>query len=180
MAENTLQAKRYAQAAFEIALEKKELDKWQADLQRIATLTQDAEFVSVMDNPKYSFEAKSRLLANQIGQVNPLAKNLAYLLISRGIFSIIQEVYAEYQLLLDDYRGIAKAEVTTAVPLNEREKNQLIESLGAMTGKKIILSLHVDPNIIGGLVIRVAGRIIDGSTSSQLSSLKGELAGIGK
>lgn len=180
MAANTLQAKRYAQAIFEIALEKKELDKWQADLQRIAVLTQDAEFVAVMDNPKYSFEAKSKLISNQIGQINPLAKNLAFLLISRGLFSIIQEVYAEYQLLLDNFRGIEKADITTAVPLSDAEKNQLTESLRALTGKKIILSLNVDPSIIGGLVIRVGGRLIDGSTNSQLAALKGELAGMGR
>jgi F-type H+-transporting ATPase subunit delta len=179
LATKILQAKRYAQAIFEIAQERKETDKWQIDLQRAAALTGNPEFVAVMDNPRFSFEDKAKLLSRQIGDINPLVLNLAYLLITRGKFSLLSGVSSEYQQLLDSHRGIEKAEVTTAVPLDEGDKPLLTKRLEALSGKKIIMALNVDPKIIGGIIIRIGGKLIDGSTISRLAALNEELASAG-
>jgi F-type H+-transporting ATPase subunit delta len=104
-----------------------------------------------------------------------MALNLAYILTNKGIFGLIADVYAGYQRLLDNYRGIEQAEVTTAVPLDEKDRQQLAERLGAITGKKVIMTVHVDPDIIGGVVAKVGEKIIDGSTRSQLAAMKNEL-----
>jgi F-type H+-transporting ATPase subunit delta len=178
LAKRTLEAKRYAQAVFEIAKESNELDQWLQDLQRVGLLSQDAEFVSYMQSPKTSFDIKSKLLSNQVKELNPLVMNLMLLLTSKGKFGLISAIRVEYENLLNDYRGIEKAEVITAVPLEEIEKKSLVSSLEALSGKKIILSVKVDSSIIGGIVIKVGGKLIDGSTSSRLSALKGELAGL--
>jgi len=180
LAKKTIQAKRYSQAVFEIASERNELDRWQADLQRMAVLAQDNEFVSIMENPKFPFEKKSRLLESQLNGINPLAFNLAHLLISRGEFSIITDIANEYRRLLDDFRGIEEAQVITAVPLGETEKTKLANFLGSLSGKKIEMTQKVDPRIIGGIIAMVGGKIIDGSTSSQLMALKSEIAIAGR
>lgn len=179
MATNTVQSKRYAQAIFELALEKKELEKWQADLKRIWTLAQNADFITVMDNPKYSFENKSKLLSGQIKDLSPLVLKFAYLLTSQGRFGLISDIYAEFQKLVDDFKGIEKAQVTTAVPLGEKEALQLASNLGTLTGKKVTLESRVDDSIIGGIVVRVGGKLMDGSTSSRLAALKSDMAGTG-
>jgi F-type H+-transporting ATPase subunit delta len=178
--ESTLQSKRYSRAIFEIALERKELDKWQSDLQSIVLLAENPDFLSVMDNPGFSLENKSKLLSGQLKGINSMAFNLATILISKNNFGLIVAVCADFQDILDDYRGIQKAEVTTAVPLDEKGTLKLAEYLEAITGKKIILTLKVDPQIIGGIIARVAGKIIDGSTSTQLAALRNDFASAGR
>ena len=78
---------------------------------------------------------------------------------------------------MDSYHGIEKAEVTTAVALEDNEKSALVSRLEELTGKKIHLTANVDDSIVGGIVIRVGGKLLDGSTSSRLAALKNEMAG---
>jgi F-type H+-transporting ATPase subunit delta len=179
LANKVIQAKRYAQAVFAIAQEHQELDKWQADLKKLGTLTAIPELVAVMDNPNLAFKDKTRLLGQQIRNVSPLALNLAYLLISRGKTNLLSAISSEYQCLLDSFRGIELADVTTAVPLEAGGKSVLTKHLEALTGKKIVMDLKVDPGIIGGIIIRTGGKLIDGSTTSRLTALKDKLANAG-
>ena len=169
-------ARRYARAVFEIALERKELDRWQADLEKIAVLGEDAAFMGFIENPKVSFEKKVEILTKLLGDVNPLALKLVYLLVSRRRFGMVGDVAEDYHHLLDGYRGIEHAEVVTAVPLDAEEKKRLEEHLGKVVGKKIVLESSVDPSLVGGMIARVGGKLLDGSTHSQLLALKKELA----
>ncbi|GAI55396.1 unnamed protein product, partial [marine sediment metagenome] len=151
-------AKRYSQAVFEIALETKELDRWQSDLRKIATLSEDARFIAWLESPKFHFDDKARLLSEQLGDINLLALNLAYLLVTRGRLSMAGDIADEYQRLLDSYRGIEQAEVTTAFPLDDEDKLRLEERLSATVGKKVVLKPEVDSSIIGGIVARIGGQ----------------------
>ena len=179
MAISTLQSKRYSQAAFEIALEHQETDVWQRDLGKAVHLAQDKEFVSVMENPKYSLDDKKKLINNQLKGIRPMSLNLIYILTGQGKFSLITEIYHDYLELLDSHRGIDRAEVITAIPLEAEEKAELSRRLEAITGKKVIITEKIDPDILGGMIAKVGGRIIDGSTRSQLSALKNELINAG-
>lgn len=168
-------AKRYAQAVFEIALEKKELDRWQSDLKKIASLREDATLVAWLENPRFHFDIKAKFLSERLGDINPLALNLACLLVARGRLSMAGDIADEYQQLLDSYHGIEQAEVTTAIPLDDEDKRILAERLSAIAGKKIVLKPKVDSSIIGGVVARIGDKLLDGSTSSKLLALKREL-----
>ncbi len=75
-------ARRYSQAVFEIAMERQELDRWQSDLRKIASLGEDAALVALLENPRLHFNDKARLLSEQLGDINPLALNLVYLLVA--------------------------------------------------------------------------------------------------
>jgi len=170
-------AKRFSQAAFKIALETKELDRWQSDLKKIASLGKDAAVISLLQDPRFHFDSKAKLLSEQLGDINPLALNLVYLLITRGKLNMVGEIADEYQRLLDSYRGIEQAEVTTAIPLDDEDKQRLAEYLGAAVGKKIVVKPEVDSKLIGGIVARVGDKLLDGSTRSKLAALREELAG---
>jgi F-type H+-transporting ATPase subunit delta len=172
-------ARRYAQAVFEIALEAKELERWQSDLERIVKVVEDVTFMTLLESPKFHIEDKARLLSERLKGVNPLALNLVLLLVTRGRLGIIGDIADEYQRLLDSYRGIERAEVTTAVPLDEEDKIKLAQHLSAVVGKKVVLRCEVDPNLIGGVVARVDGKLLDGSTRSKLLALKRELLSAG-
>ena len=169
-------ARRYSQAVFNIALERKELDRWQSDLRKIASLSEDAAFIALLENPKVRFEDKAKLLSERLGDINPLAMNLVYLLVTRGGLSMAGDIADEYQRLLDSYRGIEQAEVITAVPLDDKDKKRLEERLAAVVGKKVVLKPRVDSSLIGGIIARIGGKLLDGSTHSKLMALRNELA----
>ncbi len=171
-------ARRYAQAVFEIALEKKELERWQSDLQKIVSVVSDATFLAALESPKLKLEYKTRLLSERLGDVSPLALNLVSLLIARASIGLIGDITDEYQRLLDSYHGIEPAEVITAIPLEDKDIQKLAESLSALVGKKVVLKSEVDSSVIGGIVARVGGELLDGSTRSKLAALRRELVGM--
>jgi len=165
-------ARRYAQAVFNIAREKKELDRWQSDLGRVADLGGDATVMALLENPKVRFEDKAKLLSEGLVDINPLALNLVYLLVTKGKLGMIGDIAGEYRLLLDGYNGIERAEVTTAVALDDEDKARLEEQLGDVVGKKVVVETKVDKSLIGGIVARVGGKLLDGSTLSQLAAMR--------
>lgn len=172
MASNMLRAKRYSQAVFQIAVQRKEIERWQGDLRKMAAAAKNVDLSGAINNPRFSFDQKSRLLKSQLKDLNPLALNLACILINRGDFRLVEEIYNAYQQLVEDYQGIVKAEISTSVPLEGKERENLVVYLQKLTGKRVQLAERVDPSIIGGLTARVGGKIIDGSTVSQLESLR--------
>ncbi|MBI4180979.1 MAG: ATP synthase F1 subunit delta [Chloroflexi bacterium] len=174
----TVYAKRYSQAIFEIALEKKELDKWQSELKKIADLARNSALMAAMENPKFPFNDKVKLLSEQLGDVNQLTLNLVYLLVAKGKLSLIGKITEEYQRLLDSHRGIEQADVLTTVPLNDTDKLKLAERLGAISGKKVVIKAEVDSRIIGGIVAKIGGKLLDGSIRNRLETLKRELSGV--
>ncbi len=98
----TTSSKRYAQAVFQIAREKDNLTQWQVELKKLADLTRDSEFISVIDNPKVPLDLKSQLLKGLIGKIDPLALNLGYLLILKNKFQNIGQIAEEYDRLFND------------------------------------------------------------------------------
>ena len=168
--------KRYAQALFEIALKTKELDRWQSDLGNIVGITGEAELVAFLESPKINFDDKARILSERFKDVNPLVLNLVLLLASKGGLGLVGGIADEYQRLLDRYRGVESAEVITAVPLTDEDKHKLAEDIGAIFGKRVILKSEVNPELIGGIVVRVGGKLLDGSIQGKLLALKKELA----
>jgi F-type H+-transporting ATPase subunit delta len=168
-------ARRYSQAVFEIALETKELDRWQSDLRKMASLAEEAAITTFLESPKIHFDDKARLLSEQLPNINPLALNLVYLLADRGKLAMIGDIADDYQRLLDNYLGIETAEVTTAIPLDKEDKLRLAEHLGTVVGRKVALKTEVDSRLIGGIIARIGGKLLDGSTRSKLEALKREL-----
>ena len=167
---------RYAQAVFEIALKTRELDRWRSDLRRIASLGKDDTLITFLGSPKIKFEDKAKLISGQLPDINPLALNLVYLLVDRGRLAILNDIVDGYQRLLDNYIGIETAEVTTAIPLTKEDKRKLVKCLSAKIGRKVELKTEVDPGLIGGITVRIGGKLLDGSTCNRLEALKKELA----
>ena len=168
-------ARRYARAVLEIALEKNELERWRSDLDNMVAAVDEGAFLAVLVSPRIHFDEKSRLLEASFPGINPLALNLVKLLVARGGINIIREIAVEYRHMVDEHHGIQTAALVTAVPLDKQDEDRLARELGAMTGKKVRVTSSVDPSIIGGIIARVGGKLLDGSTRSKLSALKKEL-----
>jgi F-type H+-transporting ATPase subunit delta len=172
--------KRYAQAAFELAREKNELESWQVDLRKIAELSTDESLTDLLENPRLPFQLKRELLETRLGDINALALNLACLLVGKGILGIAGDISREYDRLLDAHRGIEHAEVLTALSLDEGDKQRLSSKLGELVRRKVIVDARVDPAIIGGFKAKVDDMLIDASVRNRLESLRKSLVGAGR
>jgi F-type H+-transporting ATPase subunit delta len=168
-------ARRHAQAVFQIALEKKELEKWQADLEIIANVLKDPQLIGLLENPKLRFSEKEKVLQNILVGISPLAMNLIYFLTAKNRLRIVADLVVEYRRLMNAYYGRETAEVVTAIPLSDEEKERLQKRLAALTGKKLVLATRVEPDIMGGLVAKVGDRLMDGSVRTRLQELRRDL-----
>jgi F-type H+-transporting ATPase subunit delta len=169
-------ARRYAQAAFEIALEKGDLDVWFDDLGYLAGAMENEEFSEFLDAPQVTVSEKIKLIDDTVGgSINPLTRNLLALLATRNSAHLLPGVAEAYQEMLDAHRGIERAEVVSAVPLSDEQQTRVSNMLKDMVGKEIALTVRVEPEILGGIVARVGDKLIDGSTRTKLEGLRREL-----
>jgi F-type H+-transporting ATPase subunit delta len=180
---SSVYARRYAQAVFRMAVEQKELNVWQSDLRKVAGIIRDEALFAFMENREVSFEEKARVLSERLGEIHPMALKLVSMLVAKGRLGMIEDISDEYQQMLDNYRGIEGvqvAEVTTAIPLDDDYKLKLAQRITDMVGRPVVLRAKVDPGVVGGIVIRIGDRLIDGSIRSKLAALRRELGGVGK
>ena len=173
-------SKRYAQAVFQIAKDRNSLGEWQRDLKRIAHLMQYSDFVSLVENPKLPFETKAKLTKELLGKINPLALNLTYLLIVKNKFKNAEQISKEFTYLLNEYQGVKNAEVITAIPIDSSDKKKLTQRLENIIGSKLSSEFKVDPAILGGIIAKFDGSLIDGSVRNKLEMLKKSLTGVKK
>lgn len=180
---SNMYARRYSQAIFRMALENKEVNRWQSDLRKVATLMRDQALFSLVADAKITNEEKTRTLSNRLGEVNPLALKLVLMLAAKNKLAVIDDITDEFQRLVDNYRGVEGteiAEVTTAIPLDNEYQLKLAQRITEIIGKPVMLKPKVDASIIGGVVIRVGDKLIDGSVRSKLAALRKDLGGIAK
>ena len=172
--------KWYAQAIFELALEKDALESCQQGLEKLTQLMEDESLLALLENPKLPFEAKETLLREGLGETHPYISNIALLLVSKHESILIGDIFKQYQILLDAHRGIEHAEVTTALPLDEKDVEMISDRVKKIMGRKVTLDLQVDPSIIGGFIARIGDMLIDGSVRQNLDSLGKALLEVGR
>jgi F-type H+-transporting ATPase subunit delta len=103
------------------------------------------------------------------------------LLAAKGKLAVIDDIAEEYQAQVDNYRGVEGteiAEITTAIPLDNDYQLKIAQRITEIVGKPVMLRPKVDPAIIGGIIIRVGDKLIDGSIRSKLAALRKDLGGV--
>ena len=170
-------ARRYAQAAFEIAVENGDLERWLDDLTQLADSAANADFRRTLAAPRIPFARKDAVIRESLGQaVAPLALNLMLLLTSRNLVHILPDIADRFQEMMDAHNGIARAEVVSAVPLSRERRERVADALAEMSGGEVRLTNRTDPEILGGMVIRIGDRVLDGSARTRLQNMRSELA----
>ncbi|MEE8442590.1 MAG: ATP synthase F1 subunit delta [Dehalococcoidia bacterium] len=165
-------AKRYAQAAFEIARETGRIDQWAENLEVAQQVLQDPTLKAYLEMPKVAFDGKMQVLRESLSSLEPLALNLVALLVSRDTIGLLPRIAVEYQRLVDDHMGRQRAEVITAVPLEDQQRERLGQRLLQVLGMEIVLTSRVDSEVLGGLVVRIGDKMIDGSTRGRLMAMR--------
>ncbi|MBI4571474.1 MAG: F0F1 ATP synthase subunit delta [Chloroflexi bacterium] len=170
-------AKRYAQAAFALARERNELDVWERQLATLGEAAGQRDVLAFLASFQVSREAKQAFLQRVLEQPAALVWNLVRLLASKGRLTLLPQIAEHFAALLDEQRGIAHAEVVTAVALSDADKQALARRLSDLTGKQVQVEVQEAPEILGGVIARIGDRLIDGSTRNKLLALKRRLAG---
>ncbi|MBI2916394.1 MAG: ATP synthase F1 subunit delta [Chloroflexi bacterium] len=169
-------ARRHAQAVFAIAREQDRLEAWASDLEAIAVALGDAVVAQALESPRIPLAQKMAMVRTSLTNTSPLALNLAQLLVLKGRVRLAPDIAEEYRRLLDASRGIERAQVTTAVPLQGDEVVQLGRRLGQIRDRQVSVTHQMDPTIVGGMVARIGDKLMNGSVQARLASLKKRLA----
>ena len=172
----SVSARRYAQAIYDIALERNDVEKWLDDLSVLASSTSDETFVRFVDSPQVASDRKTSVVKEAFGEtVSELAVNLTCLLASRGAVSSLPDITDAFQEFVDSEKGVERAVIVSAVPLSKSQVESITKDLSSLVGKEISVTTRTDGSIIGGFVARVGDRLIDGSVKTRLDDMKREL-----
>ncbi len=171
--------RRYASALFSAASSADAVDRVESDLGFVSYVMESSPALwEAMTSPIIPRVKKEQILADLFGdKVHEITLSYMKLLVEKRREEALKETEAEYIDLANEARGIVQAEVTSAIALDEDQEKKLVAKLTAMTGKRIQLAKKVDPELIGGVLVRIGDTVIDGSVKGQLAALREELLG---
>lgn len=170
-------ARRYAHALFEVAREHGRLEEQDAELRRVlAAFAENPSLKTAYESRKALPEDRKAVVARVFGDLSAHTRNLLCLLIDKQREAYLDAIAREYRSLADAAQGIVEVEVRSAVELGESELGLLEQRLKAAGARGVRFSRRVDPELVGGLVLRVGDRLYDGSVRTRLQRLRERLA----
>lgn len=180
-------AAKYAQAIYELSVEKNMLDQVEQELELVtSTIGKYSELSTLIYHPRVLVQAKKDTLKKIFGQeIADFVLKFLMLLVDKRRETILPAIIREYVTLANEARNVVEAEVTAAMPLEQGQDIALINKLSLVTGgKKIVLNVQIDKAIIGGVIVKIGDKLIDGSVLRQLEIMKNtllntEVTGIG-
>jgi F-type H+-transporting ATPase subunit delta len=169
-------ARRYARALLEVALDKKVAPAMAERLAEAkALLHGNAELRNILLNPAVSADKKKKIAHAIWGKSDALFALLMGLLAGRGRIALLPSIAAAYADLWNAHRGVVAAEAISATPLAAAQQTALAASARTLSGREVELSTALDPNLLGGVVLKMDGRTYDGSVRTQLQRLRARL-----
>ncbi|MFC6260391.1 ATP synthase F1 subunit delta [Levilactobacillus fujinensis] len=170
-------AKRYSKALFDLLSEKDQLESGYTELQELRRIFQDNPKLSTMlSDASLQVADREALLQPLLKQASPYIKNLIQMVYDYGRVENLVEIIDQFQVLYDDLHHTVYAQVTTAVTLSDDQKSQIETAYAKRVGaEKVILSSRVDPAVIGGVIVKAADTVLDGSLRTKINRLRQQL-----
>jgi F-type H+-transporting ATPase subunit delta len=167
----------YAEALFEAAREREELEEVLGDLNEFVEGLHESEELRLFFYSGQVPEREKRRAIDALTEGMTLSTtNFLKVLSDNGREEILEEVLVRYEELVKEHLGKVEVEVTTAMELSEEELDRIRERLGRiLEGREVILQTRVDPDLLGGAVFRFGERRLDSSVRGQLQSLREEM-----
>lgn len=173
-------AGRYASALFDLAREQKQIDSVGRSLDALnQALADSKDFSELVDSPLVSRKEANRAfsaIAPQLG-LDPITANFLGVLARNGRKNQLRPVIRAFRRLAAEHRGETTADVVTARPLNDDQVAQLKTQLRARAGRDVTIDAQVDPNILGGIVVKLGSQMIDASIRTKLNRLAQAMKG---
>lgn len=176
-----LVSKTYGEALFDLGIEEQSLDELAQEARVIIdALSENPELLKLLNHPKIVKEEKVTVVEKIFkGQVSDTMVGFLVLVVEKDRHNEIQEILTYFLERVRENKKMGVAEVTSAVPLSEEQKNQIKDKLLETTEYvNYEMYFHVDESIIGGLVIRVGDRVVDSSVRTRINLMAKELANI--
>lgn len=167
----------YAQALMSLAQEQGLEDRFGEDAQGLLNLMDEsAELRNFLENPLMEDATKKGVLDQISNDLNPLFANFLKLLVDKGRINFVTTILKRYQELLRQLRKTVLAEVTATVELSDAQKDQIRQKVATMTGaQQVDLEVTLDPDLLGGVIIKVGSQVVDASLRGQLRRLSMQL-----
>ncbi len=168
-------ARPYAVALYDLAQGENTLEPVEAGLAAIARLAgESADFERFLRSPVISADAKAEAIDAIMdkAKVHPTVARFVKVVARNGRLFALPTIISSFRALCATGRGEIAAEVTSAAPLSRGQLAELASTLKAKIGKTVTLNEHVDPSLIGGLVVKVGSRMIDSSLKTKLTAMK--------
>jgi F-type H+-transporting ATPase subunit delta len=171
-------ARRYARALFELALAQRAGDEVRRGLRgAVRLLAQSQELRTVLEHPAVPLEKKRGVVAQVWKGEHELVRRLIVLLAQRERLDLAGEIERVFSRLFNAHRGVVEAEALTVEPLGEPQRRALADALRTLAGREVELVSTVAPEILGGLVVKMDGKVYDGSVRGKLRALRERLVG---
>ncbi|HOS94681.1 MAG TPA: ATP synthase F1 subunit delta [Armatimonadota bacterium] len=176
---NDRASRRYAQALFSLAVDHGRIDEVSEDLDRAVRALDELPGVrSLFTQPLMPDRIKRDLVDKVFGDsISQLTRDFLHVVVARNRGDLFDQIRERYIELCNDYHGILPASVQSAVPLSESELAELSARLTRLCGKTVSPRCVVDPDLIGGVVVRMGDRVMDGSVRGALRRLRQRLKG---
>ncbi|MTI80601.1 MAG: F0F1 ATP synthase subunit delta [Firmicutes bacterium] len=170
-------ARRYAQALYEIATKTQGLDALEEELKAVKAVMESEEGLrKILFHPQITASEKQKVIKNLFeNRVSETTVNFLYLIVDRHREAYISDIVEEFINQANEARNIVDAEVISATELPAGQKESLAQVLNRLAGKEVSPKYSVDASLIGGLVVRIGDKVIDGSVKHKLESLKQRL-----
>jgi F-type H+-transporting ATPase subunit delta len=170
-------AQVYSRALFGVARERGKLDELREQLGQFADALHDNRELAVFFfSPYFSTKEKQQALSRALQGADPVFENFLSLLIENHRMPVIFRIRQEYERLWEEENRTLPVEITSAIELDQATTDSLGAKIGQRAGRKVKLSAHVDPEIIGGIVVRVGNSILDASIRTRLEQLRRQVA----
>lgn len=170
-------ALKYAQAIYELAQEKGALVEVDNQLMSVeATLGENPDLAMLLYHPRVPAQAKKDTVNSVFGaDLAEFVRNFLLLLIDNRRETTLPAIICEYKRLANEAQNIAEAEVVTALPLSPEQHQALAAKLSSVTKKNVVLKTRIDQRILGGIIVKIGDKLIDGSAARQLETMKAAL-----
>ncbi|HXB15456.1 MAG TPA: F0F1 ATP synthase subunit delta [Solirubrobacteraceae bacterium] len=170
-------AQVYARALFEVAREQGKLDELREQLAQFADAVEsDRQLAVFFFSPYFSTAEKEQGLERILQGADENFVNFLKLLIEKHRMPVLFRIRAAYQHLWDEENKVLPVEITSAIELDPATTENLGNTIGERAGRKVTLAARVDPDIIGGIVVRVGNSILDASIRNRLEQLRRQVA----
>lgn len=175
MAESLTIARPYAEAAFKIARELDALPAWSDALSRLATVASTQVARELIGNPKITAAQVAGVFADAAGQLGSEQRNFVTVLAQNERLGVLPEIAAQFEALRNEHERVIDARVASAFPLSQAQIDGIVATLREKYGREVKASVTVDPELIGGVAIRVGDEVMDASVRGKLAQLAGAL-----
>jgi len=170
-------ARVYAKSLFEVAKDRGTLDEVREQIGQFSqALSDDPGLSTFFFSPYFSTQEKKDALHKAVTDADPAVMNLLELLLENHRMPVIHRLRTAFDRLWDDENKLLPVSITSAVALDDDVVKRLGEQIGEQTGRQVQLTAAVDPDVLGGIVLRVGNQILDASIRNRLDQLRRSVA----